>query len=66
MGTTNSQLAEDIPGFFLKKIDRIREGFTNIPAYQPKQLDTPKHKKFTSVMQSQLVKIIKAVPTKTC
>ena len=66
MGTTNSQLAEDFADFFLNKIDRIREEFTNIPAYQPKQLDTPKLKKFTPVTQSQLAKIIKAMPTNTC
>ena len=38
-GTTDRQLAED---FFLNKIDRIREEFTNMPVYQPKQLNTPK------------------------
>ena len=64
MGTTNSQMAEDFADFFLNKIDMIREEFTNIPAYQPKQLDTPKLKKFTAVTQGQLAKIIKAMPTK--
>ena len=52
--------------FILNKIDRIRDEFINIPAYQPKQLNTPKFKKFTPVTQSQLAKIIKAMPTKTC
>ena len=33
MGTNDSQLAEDFADFFLNKIDRIREEFTNIPAY---------------------------------
>ena len=65
-GTTDSQLAEDFPDFFLNKIDKIREGFTNIPAYQPRQLDTPELRKFASVTQSQLAKIIKAMRTKTC
>ena len=35
-GTTNSQLAEDFTDFFLNKINKIRERFTNIPAYQHK------------------------------
>ena len=65
-GTTDSQLAEDFADFLLNKIDRIREEFTNIPAYQLKQLNTPKLNIFTPVMQIQLVKIIKAMPTKTC
>ena len=33
LGTTDSKLVEDFADFFLKKIDKIREGFTNIPAY---------------------------------
>ena len=65
-GATDSQLAEDFADFFLNKTDGIREELTNIPAYQPKQLNTPKLKKFTREVQSQLVKIIQAMPTKTC
>ena len=47
-GTTDIQLAD----FFLNKIDKIRDRFTNIPAYKPRQLDTPKLKKFAPVTQS--------------
>ena len=64
-GTTNSQLAEDFADFLLNKINKIREGFTNIPAYQLRQLDTPKLNKFTLVTQGQLEKIIKTMPAKT-
>ena len=60
-GTTNSQLAEDFTYFFLNKINKIKERFTNIPAYQPWQLDTPQ-----PVTQSQLAKIVKLMPAKTC
>ena len=65
-GATDNQLVEHFADFFLNIIDRIREEGTNIPPYQPKQLNTTKLKKFTMVMQNQLVKIIKAMPTKTC
>ena len=65
-GTTNSQLAEDFADFFLNKIERIREVFTNVPAYQPNEIDTPKLKNFTPITQSQLEKTIKAMPTKSC
>ena len=34
--------------------------------YQPRQLDTPKLRKFETVTQSQLAKIIKAMSAKTC
>ena len=55
-GTTNSQLAEDFADFFLEKIDKIREGFTNLPAYEPNETDTPKLKNFTTITQNQLEK----------
>ena len=44
--TTNSHLVEIFSGFFLNKINKIRERFTNILAYQPRQLDTPQLWKF--------------------
>ena len=43
--------------FFLNKINIIRERFTNIPAYQSRQLDTPQLRKFVPVTQSELAKI---------
>ena len=43
-GTTDSQLAEDFAYFFLNKIDKIMDEFTNIPAYHPNERDTPKLK----------------------
>ena len=55
-GTTDSELPEDLTDFFLNKIDRIRKEFTNIPAYQPNEIDTPKLKNFTPITQSQLEK----------
>ena len=65
-GTTNSQLAEDFTDYFLEKIDKIREGFTNIPAYKPNKRDTPKLKNFTSITQNQLEKTMREMPTKSC
>ena len=56
-GTTNDQLAEDFADFFLNKIDEMRKGFKNTPAYQPRQLDTQNLKKFTPVTQNQLEKM---------
>ena len=64
-GTTNSQLAEDFADYFLEKIDKIREGFTNLPAYKPNKSDTPKLKNFT-ISQNQLEKTVREMPTKSC
>ena len=65
-GTTNSQLTEDFADFILNKINKIRERFTHIPAYQPSKLDTPQLRKFAPLTQSQLAKIVKLMPAKTC
>ena len=65
-GATDSRLAEDFADFFLEKIDKIREGITNVPAYQPNERDTPKLKNFTTITQDQLQKTIKEMLTKSC
>ena len=65
-GTTDSELAEDFADFFLNKMDRIRKELTNIPAYQPNEIDTPKLRNFTPITQSHLEKTIKAMPTNSC
>ena len=65
-GTTDSRLAEKFTDFFLEKINKIREGFTNIPPYQPKERYTPKLKNLTTITQDQLGKTIKEMPTKSC
>ena len=55
-GVADSRLTEDFADFFLEKIDKIREGFTNLPVYQPNERDTPKLKNFTVITQDQLEK----------
>ena len=54
-GTTNNQLTEDFADFFPKN-RQDKEGFTNIPAYQPNERDTPKLKNFTTIAENQLDK----------
>ena len=65
-GATYSKLAEDFTDFFLEKIDKIGEGFTNVPEYQPNERDTPKLKNFMTITQDQLEKTIKEMQTKSC
>ena len=52
--------------FFLNKTNKIREIFTNIPAYHPRQLDTPQQRKYAPVTQGQLATIVKLMPAKAC
>ena len=47
-------------------MDKIREGFTNLPTYKPYERDIPKLKNFTSITQNQLEKTIREMPTKSC
>ena len=65
-GATDSRLAEDFTDFFLEKMDKIREGFTNLQVYQPNERDTLKLKNFMTITQDQLEKTIKEMPTKSC
>ena len=55
--TDNRQLTEEFADCFLNKIEKkIREQFTSIQPYQPRQLDTTPLSKFASVTTSQLRK----------
>lgn len=45
----DEKLAEDFAMFFLDKIDKIRDRFTGIEVYKPRQPDIPKLVKFTPV-----------------
>ena len=63
---SDEQLAEEFATYFLNKIDRIRDRFTNIQQYQPSRLDTPQLSKFALVTSSRLGQIIRKMPSKTC
>ena len=52
--------------YFFNKIEKIREQFTGIQPYQPRQLDTRPRSKSASITTSQLRKIINSMPSKTC
>ena len=53
---SDEQLAEEFATYFLNKIDKIRERFTNIEPYQPSRLDTAQLSKFAPVTASRLGK----------
>ena len=46
--TDDRHLAEEFADHFLNKIENIREQFTGIHPYQPRQLDTKSLNKFAS------------------
>ena len=63
---TDKQLTEDFAKYFRNKIDKIRDKFTGIEPYMPRQLDIPQLVKFALVTSSQLEKTIKKMQPKTC
>ena len=63
---SHSDLAEDFAKFFLNKIKAIHEKFNNISPYRTEPGEVPQLIKFSPVSKSDLLKIIKAMPTKSC
>ena len=65
--TSDSALAEDFASFFHDKINNIRNRFSNIQPYKPKEkCNVPLLRKFTPISARQLEKTITSMPSKTC
>ena len=62
---SDQELAEDFAEFFLQKIENIREKFNNTTPYTTEPNDVPQLSKFSPINKSDLLKIIKAMPTKS-
>ena len=61
-----NKLAEDFASFFLEKIQKIRDKFEGIPAYQPKHMAVPQLVKFPPFSQKEIKKLIMSMKTKSC
>ena len=59
-------LAEHFAEFFLQNIETIHEKFSNTAPYTTEPSDIPQLTKFSPISESDLVKIIKAMPSKLC
>ena len=63
---SDQTLVEDFAKFFLHKIEAICEKFHNVTPYRTGLCDVPQLTTFSPVSESNLLKIIKAMPTKSC
>ena len=63
---SDQELAEDFAECFLQKIQNTCEKFNNTTPYTTELNDVPQLSKFSPINESDLLKIIKAMPTKSC
>ena len=63
---SDQELAEHFAEFFLQKLETIHEKFNNTTPYTTEPSDVPQLSKFAPINESDLLKIIKAMPTKSC
>ena len=62
---SDQEVAEDFIEFFLQKIENICAKFNNTTPYTTEPNDVPQLSKFSPINESDVLKIIKAMPTKS-
>ena len=63
---SDQELAEHFAEFFLQKMETICKKVNSTTPYTTEPSDVPQLTKFSSISKSDLLKIIKAMPTKSC
>ena len=63
---THEELAEGFTKFFLSKIEKIREAFTNIPAYKAIHHDAPKCTPLHPLTEMEVHTVIMNMKNKHC
>ena len=63
---SDQELAEHFAEFFFQKTESICENINNTTPYTTEPSDEPQLRKFSPISESDLLKIIKAMPTKPC
>ena len=63
---TDEELAEDFARFFLSKIEKIRESFTDTPSYMALQYSIPKFTSFCPLTESEVYAVIMKMKNKHC
>ena len=59
-------LANEFVQYFMSTIKSIRDTLDSHPLYKPTRRDVPKLSKFSRIMEDQLEKIIRSMPSKCC
>ena len=63
---TDQELAEDFVSYFLSKIEKIRESFTNTPPYETLQHRVPRFTSFHPLMESEVHTVIMRMKNRHC
>ena len=63
---TDQELAGGFAKFFLSKIEKIREAFTNIPAYKAINHDIPKFASFHQLTEMEVCTVMMTMRNKHC
>ena len=63
---TDKELAEDFARYFLSKIEKIRETFTNTPPYETLHHNVPKFTSFHPLTESEVHTVIMRMKNKHC
>ena len=63
---TDDQLADEFADFFLEKIHKIRQQFTDVQAYTSEPNDVPRFRRFQPLTESEFRRIIGSMESKSC
>ena len=59
-------LANEFAQYFMSKIKLIRDTLDSHPLYKPTRRDVPKLSRLSKIMEDQIGRIIKSMPSKCC
>ena len=62
----DGELAEEFAGFFLGKIQKIRDSLANHPKFNPTRSEVKQISCFTQMSEEDITQIIKSMATKSC
>ena len=66
-GKSDSDLAEHFSRYFISKIDKIRDLFTDVPSYNPDVNESiPQFANFEVLTEPQIEKLVASLKTKSC
>ena len=66
MAKSDKDLAEEFTMFFLNKIKKLSEQFESSTTYHTNNKDVPNLDNFTTMLETNLYKLIMEMPTKSC
>ena len=63
---SDEKQAENFANYFMDKIDKTRKKFEGIDPYKPESNKRPRLRKFSTMTEQEVLKIINSMKTKSC